>query len=111
MSGEKLYNGIVLPDNWPPPDVDKDSVEPLAVPYLESPPDVTCIDVGRQLFVDDFLIESTTLTRIFGKPRLHESSPVLQPETDEEMDCGNCPMASPFNDGVWYDGEDDLFKM
>ena len=38
----------------------KPLVEP---PYLKSPPAVIPIDVGRQLFVDDFLIEQTTLTR------------------------------------------------
>ena len=27
------------------------------------------------------------------------------------MDFGNCPMAAPFNDGVWYDPQDQLFKL
>ncbi len=88
-----------------------DSGDPLNVPYLENPPDVICIDVGRQLFVDDFLIETTTLHRNFGKPRIHPSSPILKPQTEEEMDCGNCPVAAPFNDGVCYDAEDKLFKL
>ena len=34
-------------------------------PYLVDPPAVIPIDVGRQLFVDDFLIQSTSLTRRF----------------------------------------------
>ena len=38
---------------------------PELPPYLVSPPAVIPIDVGRQLFVDDFLIEQTTLTRVF----------------------------------------------
>lgn len=106
-----LYNGISLPDVWPPQPVDDESLEPLPIPYLAQPPTVIKTDIGRQLFIDDFLIESTTLTRRFGKPVMHPASPVLQPETDEEMDNGNCPMAAPFNDGVWYDPHDELYKM
>ena len=65
-AGETLYNGIVLPREWPPrladfpTSVEKDPVVP---PYLISPPEVIPIDVGRQLFVDDFLIAETTLKR------------------------------------------------
>ncbi|HEX7282747.1 MAG TPA: hypothetical protein VF239_11870, partial [Vicinamibacterales bacterium] len=53
---ETLYNGIVLPQPWPPR---RQQLSPTAVrpPYLSSPPGVISIDVGRQLFVDDFLIE------------------------------------------------------
>jgi len=108
---ELLYNGIALPAIWPPRNADDGSREALAVPYLEAPPAVIPVDIGRQLFVDDFLIESTGLTRRFGKPEVHPQSPVLTPQTDEELDAGNCPMAAPFNDGVWYDPEDELFKM
>lgn len=112
IMNKPLYNGIQLPDScWPPRNADDSSYEELAVPYLETPPAVIPIDVGRQLFVDDFLIESTNLTRCFGKPEVHPQSPVLVPQTDEELDAGNCPMAAPFNDGVWYDPEDELFKM
>ncbi len=59
--GELLYNGIRLPKDWPPRDLPAASREPLPVPYLDSPPAVISIAVGRQLFVDDFLIERTTL--------------------------------------------------
>jgi hypothetical protein len=70
------------------------------------------IDVGRQLFVDDFLIaEQSHVHRTFHKPRLHGDNPVLRPETEVEMNGGVCPVAAPFNDGVWYDPKDKLFKM
>ena len=72
MSGEILYNGIELPPTWPPQNIDQNSREPLVVPYLELPPEAICIDLGRQLFVDDFLIETTNLARTFGKPRLQD---------------------------------------
>src|SRR5262249_56809227 len=73
---EVLYNGIRLPSPWPPvlKDVPKDPVEP---PYLKSPPAVIPIGVGRQLFVDDFLIEKTTLSRTHHRPTYHAKNPVL----------------------------------
>ena len=81
--GETLHNGIVLPSPWPPrlPDfptsVEK---EPVVPPYLASPPDVIPIDVGRQLFVDDFLVAGTTLKRTFHLAKYHPASPVLKPD-------------------------------
>jgi hypothetical protein len=48
---------------------------------------------------------------VFEKPKIHPASPVFKPETTEEMDNGNCPMAAPFNDGCWYDPHDGLFKL
>lgn len=69
------------------------------------------IDTGRQLFVDDFLIAETSLQRRFHKPTIHESSPVLKPETPLEMNNGYCPVACPFQDGVFYDPKDRLYKI
>ncbi len=82
--GEKLYNGIELPAVWPP-SYDRNPREPMPVPYLERPPAVIPIDVGRQLFVDDFLIEKTTLEREFHRPEYHEANPVLKPDRPWEM--------------------------
>src|SRR5688572_14813302 len=65
---ETLYNGIRLPEVWPPTGMIVDSYDPMPVPYLVSPPRVIPIDVGRQLFVDDFLIEKTTAQRKFHRP-------------------------------------------
>lgn len=64
--GELLYNGIRLPQQWPPR-IEKLGSEPMRVPYLQSPPSVIPIDVGRQLFVDDFLVETTTLKRKYRR--------------------------------------------
>ena len=108
---ETLHNGIVLPEPWPPRHVDPNSRDPLPVPYLERPPEVIPIDLGRQLFVDDFLISATTLERRFGRPEIHPSSPILVPATPHELDRGQCPMAAPFNDGLWYDPADRLYKL
>lgn len=108
-AGETLYNGIVLPDQWPP-QIEKLTREPMRVPYLESPPEIITIDVGRQLFVDDFLIEHTTLKRSHHRPQYHPDNPVLKP--DKSWECEEAARAAaPFSDGVFYDPKDKLFKM
>ena len=82
---EILYNGIRLPEEWPPRNVCDTTLSPISAPYLENPPTVIYIDKGRQLFVDDFLIENTNLKRDFHNPRLYEDNPVLKPETQLEI--------------------------
>jgi len=79
VAGETLYNGIILPDSWPP-EIKQLTREPMCVPYLENPPDIIPIDVGRQLFVDDFLIEHTTLKRSYHRPEYHPENPILRPD-------------------------------
>jgi hypothetical protein len=64
--------------------------------------------VGRQLFVDNFLIEKTDLTRTFHHAHKYEGNPVLKPETALE---NKGPCATVFNDGVWFDPKDQVFKM
>ncbi|MGI9552795.1 MAG: twin-arginine translocation signal domain-containing protein, partial [Aurantibacter sp.] len=100
---ETLYNGIQLPEEWPPRTMKPNSYDPMPLPYLSYPPDIIFIDVGRQLFVDDFLIEHTDLKRTFHQPVKFEGNPLLQPETEVEMNQGYCPMAAPFSDGCFYD--------
>ena len=107
---ECSYNGILIPEKWPPK-LSHHPEKPMPVPYLELPPECIPIDVGRQLFVDDFLIETTTMIRQFHQPEKSLSNPILFPETTLEMDNGECPTACPFNDGVWYDSSDKLFKI
>jgi len=121
-NGELLYNGIRLPQEWPPLDIDIADPSPIAVPYLDFPPAIILIDVGRQLFVDDFLIESTDLNRTFHMPRKYEGNPVLKPETAIERGkveleghtkpygYGNAG-AGPKSGGCWWDSDDQLFKM
>jgi hypothetical protein len=109
--GELLVNGIRLPATWPPRNMVRDSREPMPVPYLQWRPEVVPIDVGRQLLVDDFLIESTNLKRTFHQPVKYEGNPVLKPEMEHEMCEGHCPNAAPFSDGVFFDPADGLFKM
>jgi hypothetical protein len=70
---------------------------------------VVPIDVGRQLFLDDFLIQKTTLSRRFHRPIYHPASPVLAPDRAWEQADG-APMAMPYSGGVWFDPADRKFK-
>jgi hypothetical protein len=106
--GEVLYNGIRLTPPWPPRD-EVLTLEPPVAAYLASPPEVIPIDVGRQLFVDDFLIERTTLRRTFHEATYHTHNPVLAPDRPWEQE--KYPTAMVFSDGVWYDPAERLFKM
>ena len=116
--GEVLYNGIHLGTPWPPNNR-YFSPDPIEPPYLADPPAVIPIDLGRQLFVDDFLIEESSLARTFHRAVYHPASPVLRPETpwerrDEYADRTQTkpnPAAMVFSDGVVFDPKDRLFKM
>ncbi len=102
---EPSYNGLPRPESWPPQVTL--SRKPLPPPsYLTSPPKHIPIDLGRQLFVDDFLIENTKLERRHHVPDYHPSNPVLKSQKVWEKD-----KAAPFSDGVWFDPKDNLFKM
>jgi hypothetical protein len=81
----------------------------MPLPYIDRPPAVIPIDVGRQLFVDDFLIARTDLTRTFRAAKYHDLTPVLRPDQPWEKEGG--PTAMVFSDGVWYDPKERLFKM
>lgn len=113
--GELLYNGIRLPEIWPPRDIpsgheNHHNRDP--VPYLDFPPEVVFIDTGRQLFVDDFLIESSTMQREFHLPVKYPGNPVLKPETELEKGPTNqLAAAAPKSGGIWWDPKDEKFKM
>ena len=112
FAAELLPNGITLPTPWPPQRTaaDMQSLAPMPVPYLTNPPAVIPVNLGRQLFVDDFLIESTTLRRRFHRPEYHALSPVLRPEKSWETNKTSA-FAAPFSDGVWWDPQDRTFKL
>ena len=117
-AGETLYNGIRLGDPWPPQWRYPDE-HPTLPPYLADRPAVVPIDVGRQLLVDDFLIEHTNMSRTFHTAVYHPASPVLKPERDWEIyddvaartNKPYNPTAMVFSDGVFFDPTDRIFKM
>lgn len=112
----RIYNGIELPNEWPPKTQDRNSYEPMPVPYLKQKPKVIPIDRGRQLFVDDFLIAKTDLKRTFHQARKFEKNPVLKPETKHELESTNiegneqavCYLG---HGGVFHDPKENLYKM
>jgi len=108
-AGERLYNGIVLPEEWPPEDVDQKSDAPMPVPYLDHPPKAIDIDIGRQLFVDDFLIEKTDLLQMYHLPRKYEGNPVLKVETDLERQTGI--VGGTCRPCIWWNPQQELFSL
>ena len=119
--GEVLYNGIVLPEKWPPR-INPLSRASLRAPYLDPQniPAAIPIDVGRQLFVDDFLIGSSTgVVRKFNKPVKYIGNPVMWPVTKAELDKierpPDCTMRAPGccmpGGGVWWDPTRQRFRM
>lgn len=106
---ERLYNGIELPDVWPPRHRDRACDAPMPVPYLDTPPAVIPIDVGRQLFVDDFLIAESSLTRTFHHAEKHAANPVLTAQTPEELARHGCLYLG--HGGLWYDRAAQRFAL
>lgn len=92
--GEKLYNGIHLPVNFPPRTTP--TQEARTPYYINNPPRVIPIDLGRQLFVDDFLIENTTLQRTQHQA-VQRTNPLF--------------VGSPISGGAWWDPKTKQFQM
>ena len=101
---EKLYNNILLKDDFASERNDFNNV-----PYLKTPPEIIDVSRGRQLFVDDFLIESTDLAFEYHKAEKFAGNPVLFPEKPWEIE--QSPVACPKSGGMWYDEQDKIFKM
>ena len=106
-----LYNGIEIPTGWNF-EIDRYSTQPLDPPYLTTAaeggyaPSTVNVDRGRQLFVDDFLIENTNLTRTYHRPTVCDA-PVFYAEKPWETGS----TATPVSGGVWYDEDEKLYKM
>ncbi|WP_460908802.1 hypothetical protein, partial [Spirosoma areae] len=85
----------------------------MPVPYLKNPPAVIPIDVGRQLFVDDFLVENTTLKLRFHQAKKFEGNPVYKPQSADEVGGpdGKRSVVYTGHGGVFFDWKVGLFKM
>lgn len=113
-AGELLPNGIRLPDVWPPMCVSATNYMPTHVPYLEPAniPNPIPVDGGRQLFVDDFLVEGMTgLTREWGKPVKYAGNPVMTPKTPLERNAGGNAACALKGGGVWWDDARKVYRM
>ena len=69
------------------------------------------IDVGRQLFVDDALVETATVRRVWHHPVKFEGNPVMKPETPWEVNAGGNATVRPNGGGMWWDAKDGVFKL
>lgn len=110
-SGQTLHNGIKLDGQWPPRYEEPTAPKEMPVPYLHNKPNVIPINVGRQLFVDDFLISETNLNRVTHTPTPYAGNPVLEPDKEWEKTSKGEPYAAPFSDGIWYDEQIGKFRM
>lgn len=103
-AGTVSYNGICTPKAFPPRlNYTKAVQDPE---YLRSPPALINITIGRQLFVDDFLVESlSNAQRSFHSAEYDEASnPIIEPDQPWEGS-----FAMPFSGGVWW--EDDKQRV
>jgi len=110
---KKQYNGIEIPEGWhfEFPKTGEVVVPPYLIPKDKGgyAPTVINIDVGRQLFVDDFLIEETDLTRTYYAAKKSKDNPILQAEKPWEfIGCGGTPATSG---GFWYDQKEKKYKL
>lgn len=110
-NGRTLHNGIVLPEQWPPSMIDDGVRREMSLPYISNKPTVISVNLGRQLFVDDFLIAETDMERVSHKAMFYENNPVLAPDKEWEYTFERAPYAAPFSDGIWYDESEQKFKM
>jgi len=102
--GQTLYNGIALPAQWPPIETPNQNYN--LPTYIGNPPAVIPIDTGRQLFVDDFLIQQTTMVRTRHRPVMYPLNPIITPD---QNDTGG--FAMPFSGGAWFDPSAQLYKL
>ncbi len=98
--GELLPNGIELPEVWAAPPWSLDRRADAGAVSGEAAR--RGADRRRAAIVRRrFPIERTTLVRTYHRPKYHEASPVLKPETSwEHGDDGD--WAAPFSDGAWF---------
>ena len=78
-------------------DFDPSADTPQPVPYLSGGDSEIELAPGRQLFVDDYLIERRSCRRRWHRALPFPGNPVLSPATEIELDRGECPVAAPLD--------------
>lgn len=120
-ASEILYNGIEFRPLAPHPletssrPVETLPADPETPYYISTPPSAIIIDIGRQLFVDQFLIGNVNgLTRKAHNPVDHPANPIFSaanPGSWEFAGTNNKPFAAPYTDGLWWDPAAQKWKM
>ncbi len=114
LPANALYNGIVYPADYQF-SIDPNKGDAVTAPYLLAQskggyaPGLINIDRGRQLFVDDFLIDSTSLSRTYYQAYENPDNPVFYPEAKWELT--DFPSTACTSGGIWYDMEEKVYKM
>ena len=108
---ETLASGITLPCPWPPLlNMTRDTILPH---YITTPPKAINIDDGRQLWVDDFLVDTQRTTGVEREYRQAEYrndvNPIMAPTQPWEK--RNYNYARAYSGGVWWIPEENIFKM
>lgn len=118
--GELLYNGLCLKaGEWPPrfkgspgaPFPPRDGR--IMAPYIANPPAVINVTLGRQLFVDPFLVQSMPGLQLLNHAAEWQGrvlpatepweSTVQVPQNDWPQSSRTIGYANPFSGGVWWD--------
>ena len=107
-----LYNGIKLPSIWPPKNMVQSSNAVMDVPWtVHTHPGTVPINVGRQLFVDNFLVSSTTLQQVHHKAVKYSGNPIFTSETELEIPGNHFKGACPKDGGIWWEPRKNAFMM
>ena len=108
-----LWNGICQPTaEWPPNEPLTRSVQSPA--YLKTKPRHINVSIGRQLFVDDFLIQNSSgLRTVFHSPAYEQHNPAIAPTEDWELD--STPyyggFASAFSGGAFWNPDQQRYEL
>ena len=124
-------DGTLLPSGicnrrgaWPPlwPGSGLPPRSPSKPPYLDAPPAVINVSLGRQLFVDTFLIESMPGLQLLSHAATWHGEVLRATEPWEawlpsipKQDYPQGPLASglayPFSGGLWWDDQQERFRL
>lgn len=76
---------------------------------IGDPPKTVNVDGGRQLFVDDYLVESSVgVVRHWNVPTKIEG-PIIRPTSDDGTRIGGCAVAT--DGGLWWDPTIGRFRL
>lgn len=76
-----------------------------------APAQVINLGNGRELFVDNKVVDQTSLKKVIYQPRYYHQNPILSADRKWEFNVKGDPYAAPFSGGVWFDEKDNKFKM
>ena len=115
-AGETLYNGICLPAQWPPVTTVQFQASERVGGWPGARPAQVRIDVGRQLFVDPFLIDversQNHSTSWHAAQYDADRNPILKAEKPWEVrGGGGGGWASVWHGGVWWEPRERLYKL